>query len=65
MDVDAAFHAPIGDVARAIREANLSSVDLVGACLDRIAARDGTLQSFVHVAADALEQAKAAERGGA
>ena len=61
MDIDTAFDAPIGEVARAIRDAKLSPVNLVGACLDRIATRDGTLQSFVHVAGNALEQAKSAE----
>jgi len=62
MDIAAALEAPIAEVAKAIREATLSPVDLVGACLDRISERDGTLHSFVHVADNALERAKAAEQ---
>ncbi len=62
MDIAAALEAPIAEVAKAIREATLSPVDLVGACLDRISERDGKLHSFVHVADNALERAKAAEQ---
>ena len=43
MEITAAHNAPIAEVAKAIREATLSPVDLVGACLDRIWERDGKL----------------------
>ncbi|WP_206455496.1 amidase [Aurantimonas marina] len=62
MEITAAHNAPIAEVAKAIREATLSPVDLVGACLDRIWERDGKLHSFVHVADNALERANAAEQ---
>lgn len=49
--------------AKLIRDGNLTSVDLVTACLERIRARDGELKAFVHLDADlALEQARQADR---
>jgi aspartyl-tRNA(Asn)/glutamyl-tRNA(Gln) amidotransferase subunit A len=53
----------IADASRAIAARRLSPVELVRDCLARIAARDGTLNSFVHVRAEAaLAEAMAAER---
>ena len=51
------------DAARAIRAGRLTSGTLVEACLARIAARDGELAAWAHVAADAsLAQARALDR---
>jgi Asp-tRNA(Asn)/Glu-tRNA(Gln) amidotransferase A subunit family amidase len=51
------------DAARAIQAGRLTSEALVAACLERIAARDGGLAAWVHVAADAaLAQARALDR---
>ena len=48
------------DAARAIQAGRLTSEVLVAACLERIAARDGELAAWVHVAAEAaLAQARA------
>lgn len=43
--------------AEGVREGRLSSVDLVEACLGRIAARDGEIQAFAHLDADAARAA--------
>jgi Asp-tRNA(Asn)/Glu-tRNA(Gln) amidotransferase A subunit family amidase len=49
--------------ARAIRAGRLTAEALVAACLERIAARDGELAAWVHVAAEgALAQARALDR---
>jgi Asp-tRNA(Asn)/Glu-tRNA(Gln) amidotransferase A subunit family amidase len=49
--------------ARAIHAGRLTSEALVAACLERIAARDGGLAAWVHVAADtALAQARELDR---
>ncbi len=61
MTPDEALTAPIAGVAAAIRAGRLSSADLVARCLENIEARDGTLQSFVHVAHDALDQGRRAD----
>lgn len=58
MRVEEAMHRPIGEAAEAIRAGELSPVELTAAYLDRIAAKDGDLNAFVHVAADALDQAE-------
>jgi len=51
------------EAARAIRAGRLTSETLVAACLERIAARDGELAAWAHVAADAsLAQARALDR---
>ena len=51
------------DAARAIQAGRLTSEALVVACLERIAARDGELAAWVHVAAEAaLAQARALDR---
>lgn len=50
-----------GQAARAMAEGRLTSVALVGACLDRIAARDATVRAWLHVDAEGA-LAAAAER---
>jgi aspartyl-tRNA(Asn)/glutamyl-tRNA(Gln) amidotransferase subunit A len=52
----------IAEAARLIAKRELSPRDLARSCLDRIAATDGVLNSFITVTADlAMEQARAAE----
>ncbi|MFB2552489.1 amidase [Ensifer soli] len=52
----------ISEAAAAIAAGRLSPVDLVEACLDRVAALDGTLHSVIRLVADsARAEAKAAE----
>src|SRR5262245_23768779 len=52
----------IAEAAAAIRRGETTPIDLTRACLDRIAAIDGKLNSFITVTADlALSQAKAAQ----
>src|SRR5689334_15845698 len=53
---------PIEDLAPAIRSGKVSPVALTEACLERIGAHDEKLQSFIHIASDALEQASRAQR---
>ena len=53
---------PIEALAPKVRAGKLSPVALTEACLERIDRLDGKLHSFIHVASDALEQARAAER---
>jgi Asp-tRNA(Asn)/Glu-tRNA(Gln) amidotransferase A subunit family amidase len=51
------------EAARAIRAGRLTAEALVAACLERIAARDGELAAWVHVATEAaLAQARALDR---
>lgn len=51
------------EAAKMIREGDITSEALVGACLKLISARDGELQAFVHLDPElALEQARAADR---
>jgi Asp-tRNA(Asn)/Glu-tRNA(Gln) amidotransferase A subunit family amidase len=51
------------DAVRAIQAGRLTSEALVAACLERIAARDGELAAWVHVAGEAaLAQARALDR---
>ncbi|MFN0313942.1 MAG: amidase [Burkholderiales bacterium] len=52
---------PIEKLAPLIRSGNVSPVAVAESCLERIAAHDGKLMSFIHVAQDALEQARQAE----
>ncbi len=52
---------PIEALAPRLRAKTLSPVDLTRACLDRIAAVDGRLLSFIGLASDALDQARRAE----
>jgi len=52
----------IADLAPALKAGTLSSVDLVDDALARIAALDGSLESFVCLAADAHDQAIAADK---
>ena len=61
MRVEEAMHKPIRQVAEAIRTGALSPVELTTAYLDRIAQKDGQLHAFVHIASDALDQAKSLE----
>lgn len=51
---------PIETLAPKIRSGKLSPVALLEACLERIAAVDDKLQSFIHVNAGALDAARAA-----
>lgn len=52
-----------GEQGRLIRDRRLSPVELVRACLDRIARHDGLLRAYITVCADqALEAARGAER---
>jgi aspartyl-tRNA(Asn)/glutamyl-tRNA(Gln) amidotransferase subunit A len=57
MRVEEAMHRPIEEVAEAIRIQAISPVELTAAYLDRIGEKDGQLKGFIHVAADALNQA--------
>jgi aspartyl-tRNA(Asn)/glutamyl-tRNA(Gln) amidotransferase subunit A len=52
----------IAELAPALKAGKLSSVDVIDDALARIAAVDGTLESFVCLATDAREQAVAADR---
>jgi aspartyl-tRNA(Asn)/glutamyl-tRNA(Gln) amidotransferase subunit A len=61
MRAEEAMHRPIQEVADAIRIGDASPVELTTAYLDRIAQKDGDLHAFVHVASDALDQAKSLE----
>ncbi|MGT2478580.1 hypothetical protein ACU4GR_06155 [Methylobacterium oryzae CBMB20] len=58
---DAPWQLPITELARRIAARELSSAELVGACLDRIARLDGALNSFVHLSPGALDAARAAD----
>ena len=52
----------IADAAKLLRERQISPVEYTQALLDRIAAQDGPLHSFLNVAAErALDDAKIAE----
>lgn len=57
----------IESLAPMVRTGKVSPVTLTETCVERIAQHDGKLSSFIHVAADALDQARAAnaqiERG--
>lgn len=53
---------PIETLAPRLRSGALTATALTRAYLERIEAVDGKLDSFIHVADDALEQAKRAER---
>jgi aspartyl-tRNA(Asn)/glutamyl-tRNA(Gln) amidotransferase subunit A len=52
----------IDELAPGLRAGSVSPVALTEACLDRIGQHDSKLKSFIHLAADALEQARNAER---
>ncbi|KAA0110511.1 Asp-tRNA(Asn)/Glu-tRNA(Gln) amidotransferase subunit GatA [Methylobacterium sp. P1-11] len=58
---DALWQLPITELARRIATRALSSTDLVGASLDRIARLDGALNSVVHLSPGALDAARAAD----
>ena len=58
---DAIWQAPITELARMIAAREVSSAELVGASLDRIARLDGALNSFVHLSPAALDAARAAD----
>ncbi|MCJ2026937.1 amidase [Methylobacterium sp. J-067] len=58
---DAIWSLPITELARRIAASELSSVELVGAYLDRIGRLDGDLQSFVCLSSTALDAARAAD----
>jgi len=53
--------ASIGQLRGWLDAGELSSVELTGHLLDRIAAHDSRIQSFIHLAADALAQARASD----
>ena len=48
-------------VAQRLADGAITSEDLVGACVDRILARDPALRSIIEVSAEALAQARAAD----
>ena len=52
------------EAARRIRGGRLDAVALVEACLDRIAARDGTVRAFAHFDADLVRRAARHARPG-
>jgi aspartyl-tRNA(Asn)/glutamyl-tRNA(Gln) amidotransferase subunit A len=52
----------IDELAPGMRAGKISPVALTEACLDRVRTHDDKLKSFIHVAADALEQARRAQR---
>ena len=58
----ALWERSIDELAPALRARTISPVALTEACLERIARYDGKLKSFIHVSADALKQARQAER---
>jgi aspartyl-tRNA(Asn)/glutamyl-tRNA(Gln) amidotransferase subunit A len=53
---------PIEALAPKVRAGKLSPVAVTEACLERIGKLDERLHSFIHVASDALEQARTAEQ---
>lgn len=56
-------YKPITELAELIRQKKLSPVELTQAYLDRIAAHDGTLKSYITVTAEiAMAEARAAEK---
>jgi len=58
---DALWQLPITELARRIAARALSSTDLVGASLDRIARLDGALNSVVRLSPGALDAAREAD----
>jgi amidase len=63
MDAEALFR-PAGELAELVRSGEVSSRELVEACLERIGALNGELNAFVHVDAEgALAAADAVEAG--
>lgn len=58
---EALWQAPITELARRIAAREVSSVELVGAYLDRIARLDGALKSVVHLSPTALDAAREAD----
>jgi aspartyl-tRNA(Asn)/glutamyl-tRNA(Gln) amidotransferase subunit A len=51
---------PIESLAPRVRTGKVSPVALAESCLERLAQHDGKLNSFIHLAGDALDQARAA-----
>jgi aspartyl-tRNA(Asn)/glutamyl-tRNA(Gln) amidotransferase subunit A len=62
MNVSDVHWATVGSLTRALGGGALSSVDITRHVLARIDAHDGAVQSFVHLADDALAQARASDR---
>ena len=58
---DAIWQMPIVELARRIAAREVSSVELVGAYLERIGRLDGDLQSFMCLSSTALDVARAAD----
>ena len=54
--------ATIAQLRHWLAAGDLSSVELTGHLLSRIAEHDGRLNTFIHVADDALDQARASDR---
>ena len=59
---DELAYASATDLAAAVRDRDLSPVEIVEFFLRRIEHRDGSLNSFVYLADEAVEQARRAER---
>lgn len=53
---------PIESLAPRVRTGQVSPVALVESCLERIAQHDSKLNSFIHLASDAVEQARMAHQ---
>jgi aspartyl-tRNA(Asn)/glutamyl-tRNA(Gln) amidotransferase subunit A len=54
--------APVSQLRRWLQAGQLSSVELTQHLLDRIERHDARVQSFIHLADDSLEQARASDR---
>ena len=54
--------ATMAALQRSLAAGELSSVEITGQLLERIAAHDDQVQSFIHLADDALAQARASDR---
>ena len=52
----------MAQLARSLRDGKTSSAEVTSHLLARIEALDGKVQSFVHVAKDALDQARASDK---
>jgi len=60
--MDALHWATLAQLKRGLDARDFSSLELTQHLLDRIAVHDERVQSFIHLADDALAQARAADR---